>query len=153
LVVIDEVFQQRKPLLAICRGHQIMNVALGGTLVMDIPSQRPNALNHGRTDLSHQVVHQVRLTTGSLLAKITGRRTLGVNSTHHQAVGRIAPPLKATAASEDGIVEGMELKPKLNGLLPFFLSVQFHPERLAARHSEHRAILEAFARACMANHK
>ncbi len=88
LLLIAEVLRQRKPLLGICRGHQMVNVALGGTLVVDIPSQLPEAIQHRRMDKRSQVVHEVRLTAGSLLAKITGRTTLGVNSTHHQAVAR-----------------------------------------------------------------
>src|SRR6266704_1094834 len=93
LLLIDEVFRQRKPLLAICRGHQVLNVALGGTLVADIPSQLPGALNHRRMDKRSQVVHEVRLTEPSLLAKIVRKPTLGVNSTHHQAVAKVAEPL------------------------------------------------------------
>src|SRR5262249_41539467 len=85
VVLIDEVFQQGKPLLAICRGHQMLNVALGGTLLADIPRQRPKAERHGRNDERDRIVHDVRLTPGSLLAKITGGLKLGVNSTHHQA--------------------------------------------------------------------
>jgi putative glutamine amidotransferase len=148
LLVIDEVFHQRKPLLGICRGHQLINVALGGTLVADIPSQKPGAMNHSRMDKRNDVAHEVQLTDGSLLSKITGRRTLGVNSTHHQAVGRLAGPLQAVALSADGIVEGTELNRAAAGLLPFLLTVQFHPERLADRHPEHRAIFSAFTQAC-----
>jgi putative glutamine amidotransferase len=153
LLLIDEAFRQRKPLLAICRGQQILNVALGGTLVADIASQKPKAINHRRMDKRCEVVHQARLTPDSLLAKITRRRSLGVNSTHHQAVGRIAEPLRATAQSEDGIVEALELKPEASGWLPFLLSVQFHPERLVDRHPEHGAIFRAFTRACLLNRK
>ena len=153
LLLVDEVFRQRKPLLAICRGHQVVNVALGGSLVADIAQQLPKALNHRRMDKRSQVVHEVRLTADSLLAKITGRQTLGVNSTHHQAVARVAPPLKVTALSRDGVVEGLELKPAAAHLLPFLLSVQFHPERLADRHPEHQEIFRAFARACVCNRK
>ena len=148
LLVIDEVFRQRKPLLAICRGHQILNVALGGTLVADIPSQRPGAIRHGRNDERDQLVHDVRLTPGSLLAKITGGLKLGVNSTHHQAVARVASPLRVTAASDDGMVEGLELKPGGSRRLPFLLSVQFHPERLADRYPAHQAIFRTFVRVC-----
>jgi putative glutamine amidotransferase len=148
LVVLDEIFRQRKPLLAICRGHQLLNVALGGTLVADIPSQRPRALNHRRFDKRDEVSHEVRLTAGSLLAKITGVRRLGVSSTHHQAVGKVAAPLAVSARSQDGMVEGLELKPAAAGWLPFLVSVQFHPERLQSRHPEHRAIFHAFVRAC-----
>jgi putative glutamine amidotransferase len=99
------------------------------------------------------VVHEVRLTGDSLLSKITAGQSLGVNSTHHQAVERIAAPLRATAVSDDGIVEGLELKPSSVCCLPFLLSVQFHPERLAARYEPHRAIFRAFARACVLNRR
>jgi putative glutamine amidotransferase len=146
--LIDEVFRQRKPLLAICRGHQMLNVALGGTLVADIPQQRPKALAHGRNRERNDVVHDVRLTPGSLLAKITGELKLGVNSTHHQGVARVASGLRVTAVSDDGMVEALELKPGGAYWLPFLLSVQFHPERLFDRYRAHRAIFQAFARAC-----
>ncbi len=150
LLLIDEVFRQRKPLLAICRGHQLLNVALGGTLLADIPSQRPKAMVHARNSERNEVVHDVRLTPGSLLAKIAGGFKLGVNSTHHQAVARVASPLRVTAASNDGMVEGLELKPGGSHWLPFLLSVQFHPERLFDRYPEHRAIFQAFAQVCLA---
>jgi putative glutamine amidotransferase len=150
-MLVDEVFRQRKPLLAICRGHQVLNVALGGTLVVDIRSQIRGAMNHQRQDKRSQVVHDVHLTDAALLAKITGKRTLGVNSTHHQAVGRPADMLQVTGRSRDEVAESMQLKPEAARLLPFLLSVQFHPERLAGRYSEHRAIFEAFTRACASN--
>jgi len=147
LMLVDEVFRQRKPLLAICRGHQVLNVALGGTLIVDIPTQKPSRINHRQMDRKSEVVHSVRLTRGSLLAKITKTQLLGVNSTHHQAVAKVAKVLRAVAQSADGLVEGMELKAKC--LLPFLLSVQFHPERLMGKHAEHRAIFEAFVRASL----
>jgi putative glutamine amidotransferase len=148
LILIDEVFRQRKPLLAICRGHQLLNIALGGTLVVDIRTERPESINHHRMDRRSEVVHEARLTAGSLLSKITGQQSLGVNSTHHQAVGRVAEPLQATATSADGIVEGLELKHETAGMLPFLLGVQFHPERLAERYPEHWAIFGVFVGAC-----
>ena len=153
LVLIDEVFRQRKPLLAICRGQQILNVALGGTLLADIPSQRPRALNHRRPDRRSKIVHEALLTPGSLLAKITVGHRLGVNSTHHQAVARVAGPLNVAAVSSDGIIEGLELRAGAAKMLPFLLSVQFHPERLVDRHPEHRAIFRAFTQACVRNGK
>ena len=149
LMLVDEVFRQRKPLLAICRGHQVVNVALGGTLVADIARQLPGAMRHRRMDKRSEVVHEVRLTDDSLLAKIAGRQMLGVNSTHHQAVARVAPPLMIAARSADGVIEGLELKPDAARWLPFFLTVQFHPERLADRYAEHSAIFRAFTRACV----
>lgn len=150
-MLVDEVFRQRKPLLAICRGHQVLNVALGGTLLVDIRRQRPEALNHRRLEQRYEVVHDVQLTPGTLLAKITGETTLGVNSTHHQAVDRPAGPLQVIGRSRDAIAESMQLKPETTHLLPFLLSVQFHPERLADRYAAHRAIFRAFARACELN--
>jgi putative glutamine amidotransferase len=151
LILVDEVLRQRKPLLAICRGHQILNVALGGTLVVDIGSEIPGALNHCCLRRKNDIVHDVQLTADGLLVKITGRRTLGVNSTHHQAVARPAEPLSVTGRSDDGIVESMQLKSDAARLLPFLLSVQFHPERLVDRYPEHRAIFAAFTRACVLN--
>jgi putative glutamine amidotransferase len=149
LLLIDEVFRQSKPLLAICRGHQLLNVALGGDLVADIPSQVRHAMNHCRMDRRSEVVHEVRLTPGSLLSKITRANRLGVNSTHHQAVGKLAEPLQTSAVGRDGVVEGTELKPEAIHLLPFLLTVQFHPERLARRYPKHRAIFQTFISACV----
>ncbi|HEY1662824.1 MAG TPA: gamma-glutamyl-gamma-aminobutyrate hydrolase family protein [Verrucomicrobiae bacterium] len=153
LILIDEVFRQRKPLLAICRGHQMLNIALGGKLVADIRRQIPGALNHQRLDKPNEIIHEVPLTADSLLAKITHKRILGVNSSHHQAVVRPAEPLMATAQARDGIIEAMELRPEAARLLPFLLSVQFHPERLTARHAEHRAIFSRFVAACTRKRK
>jgi putative glutamine amidotransferase len=148
LILIEEVFRQRKPLLAICRGHQLLNIAFGGRLVADIRQQVPGALDHQRLDKACELVHEAALTAGSLLAKMTGRRVLGVNSSHHQAVQKTAEPFVATAVSRDGLVEAMELKPEAARKLPFLLSVQFHPERLTPRYAAHRAIFDRFVAAC-----
>jgi putative glutamine amidotransferase len=148
LILIGEVFRQRKPLLAICRGHQLLNIAFGGRLVADIRQQVPGALDHQRLDKACELVHEAALTAGSLLAKMTGRRVLGVNSSHHQAVQKTAEPFVATAVSRDGLVEAMELKPEAARKLPFLLSVQFHPERLTPRYAAHRAIFDRFVAAC-----
>ena len=78
---------------------------------------------------------------------------MGVNSAHHQAVDRVAEPLRVTARSPDGVVEGMELRPEARQSLPFLLAVQFHPERMADHHPEHAAIFRAFIRACAPNRK
>lgn len=148
LMLIGEVVRQHKPLLAICRGHQILNVALGGSLIADIRLQMPQAKNHCRTDRKSQIVHYVECAAGSLMERIAGKTRLGVNSTHHQAVARIAKPLRATAVSGDGIVESLELAVEAQGLLPYLLGVQFHPERLFTRHAEHLELFRTFVRAC-----
>lgn len=152
LILIDEIFEQRKPLLAICRGFQMVNVAFGGAMVVDIPRQLPGAVNHARRDKNGEALtHEVPLTAGSLLSRITGRKTLGVNSSHHQGLLEPAEPFAAVARTKDGIVEAMELKPATfhgSPRLPFFLGVQFHPERLVNKHAEHRAIFSQFVKAC-----
>ena len=153
LVLIDEVFRLRKPLLAICRGHQLLNIAFGGSLIADIRRQVPGALNHRHMDKADEIVHEAPLTPGSLLAKITGKRILGVNSSHHQAVLETAGPLAAVARTSDGIVEAMELRPEMARWMPFLLSVQFHPERLAQRHAGHRAIFSRFVEVCQQKRK
>ena len=152
LTLLREVFRQGKPLFAICRGHQLLNIALGGTLIVDIPTQVPGAEVHNRPDRKDHPVHKVALTPDSRLSKMLGKRAIGVNSTHHQAVARVARPLRAVAVSPDGIVEGMELAEPTAGALPFLLSVQFHPERLFGRHPEFLRLFCAFTRACRTGH-
>ena len=146
MLILREVFRQRKPLLAICRGQQILNVALGGTLFVDIAQERPHALNHQQGARKDDLVHKVALTPDSILTKITGRRILGVNSSHHQAVAEVAEPLRVTATSSDGIIEGMELAK--SNWLPYLLAVQFHPERLFHKHPAHLDLFKDFTRAC-----
>jgi putative glutamine amidotransferase len=148
LMLIDEIFRQKKPVLAICRGHQMLNVAFGGKLLADIRQQLPGAMNHARLDRPLHLVHEAALTPGSLVSKICKTVVLGVNSTHHQGVLEPAEPFKATGRSSDGIVEAMELKSECAGLLPFLLSVQFHPERLVQKHARYRAIFEMFVGSC-----
>lgn len=147
LMLIDEIFRQQKPLLAICRGHQILNVALGGSLIVDIPNQNPKALNHNQPEKKFQTVHKAAITRGSHLARICGKSRIAVNSTHHQAVDRVAKLLKVTAASADGVVEALELNDDVAALLPFLVSVQFHPERLYNEHNEFLNLFIEFIRA------
>ena len=148
LLLIEEVFRQHKPLLGICRGHQLLNVALGGTLVVDIPSQVSGALDHCRMDLKDQLVHGITIADGSELAAAVGGTHLGVNSSHHQGVEKVAKPLRANAVSTDGMIEGLELAPDARHYLPYLLTVQFHPERLFGRHEKHGAIFRTFTQAC-----
>ena len=152
LMLVDEVFRQQKPIFAICRGQQLVNVAFGGTLVVDIRTQIPNAIDHRRLDRKNDIVHDAELTDGSLIANIVRHNKLGVNSSHHQAVAQLAEPFSVTARSSDGVVEAMELKPGA-ATLPFFLAVQFHPERLYARHAEHLRLFQRFVRVSARNGK
>jgi putative glutamine amidotransferase len=151
LLLIREIFSQRKPLLAICRGHQLLNLAFGGGLIADIRQQVPGAVKHWGMDQAFHFKHDVTVKPGSLFAKICGKKIIGVNSTHHQAVLEPAGPFVATARSRDGIVEAMELKPEFAAGMPFLLSVQFHPERLTHKHARFRAIFKRFVAACARN--
>lgn len=145
LALLAEVFTQRKPLLAICRGHQLVNVFLGGTLFVDLPSQTTGTLAHNRMDRRNDVAHLVTLPADSNYAALTGVTELGVNSTHHQAIARLAAPLRAVALAPDGLIEATELRPAERGRLPWFQSTQFHPERLAG--PAHAALFRAFVNA------
>ncbi len=147
LELIKAVFDQRKPLLAICRGQQIVNVAFGGTLLVDIPTQLVGALDHKRMDRKDVLVHKVALATDSILARVTHKTVLMVNSAHHQAVDRVAKPFRISAVSPDGVIEGLELRPEDLGLLPYFLAVQFHPERLFDKHAEFLDMFRDFVEA------
>lgn len=132
-----------KPLFGICRGLQVMNVALGGTLYTHIADQLPNALQHDwqkgypRTHLAHPV----RVEEGTRLADILGAPMLHVNSLHHQGIKDLAPGLKPTAYSPDGLIEGIELPDR-----KFALAVQWHPEWMT-EHEEMRRLFERFVEA------
>jgi putative glutamine amidotransferase len=151
LELIKECFRQRKPVFAICRGHQILNVALGGTLIVDIGLEVKDALDHKQMARKMEPVHEVSLTPGSGLAMMTSQQELGVNSTHHQAIAQVAPTLQVTARSRDGVVEAMELKDP--AMLPFLLSVQFHPERLWDRYPVFLRLFQQFVKACQAGRR
>jgi len=114
------------PILAICRGMQLVNIALGGDLIQDIEEQgKKDHRRHGETD----GMHGIAVVTGSLLHGIAGTESGTVNSAHHQAIGIVAPDLTISAWSPDGIAEGAEWNEKEGK--PFLLCVQWHPERLA----------------------
>jgi putative glutamine amidotransferase len=144
--MIAEIFARRKPLLGVCRGHQMLNVALGGTLIVDIATQLPGALAHRQMERKNELVHEINVTPGSLLAKLAGREVFSVNSTHHQAVGQLAPTLRAVGKSPDGVVEALELKEPGDG--PFVLTVQFHPERLIDKSEIFGKLFSGFVDAC-----
>ena len=116
----------RIPTLAICRGMQIMNVALGGTLIQDIPSERPSDIDHDRSADRRMRVHDVRVDSDSKLARAMGGSDVTVNSSHHQAVDRVPSVLRVAARAPDGIIEGAEW----TGDDWWMLAVQWHPEEL-----------------------
>ena len=115
---------------------------------MDIPSQVKTTINHSRLKQKDKVVHQVRLERDSLIRRIFGHESIEVNSSHHQAVDKVAQPLRVTGRAPDGIIEALELRPEDAGLLPYFLGVQFHPERLIRGFPEYIEMFRSFTEAC-----
>ena len=136
--------EEGMPVLGICRGIQVLNVALGGSLFQDIQAQIPDAQrhawypNHPRDRLSHTV----SISPKARLARLIGETTLPVNSLHHQSVKDPAPGLVATGHSPDGIIEAVEAPDH-----PFAIGVQWHPEELASSDPRAQRLFEAFAEA------
>ena len=126
IALILEAQRRRLPTLAICRGIQVVNVALGGSLVQDIPSQCPNALDHDPGGNRDARVHEVQVDPESRLARALGAERLMTNSFHHQALARVASALCVTARATDGIIEGTESA----DAEWWMLAVQWHPEEL-----------------------
>ncbi len=135
-----------KPIFAICRGMQVMNVALGGDLVQDIPTEVNGALHHDVREPRFAIAHEVWISKGSRLDtlmqdKLEDAESCPVNSRHHQAVRRAAPDLEVVATAPDGVIEAVERAG------PFCLGVQWHPENFW-RTGEFRPLFEGFVDAC-----
>lgn len=135
-----------KPVLAICRGHQIFNVALGGTLWTDILTERPDSLKHDYYKIRprNALIHEVVIQPDSLLARSLGTTKTTVNSLHHQAVRDLAEPLTVVATAPDGLVEATELPGH-----PFAVSVQWHPENLVDDDPAMLDLFRAFVQAAV----
>ena len=119
----------RKPVLAVCRGAQLVNVAEGGSLYQDVAAQHPEAIKHDHFPVGgrrrDELAHEVHLAPGSRLQRLLATESLAVNSMHHQGIARLAPGLVPVATSPDGLIEGVEAA---NG--QFLIGVQWHPEDL-----------------------
>lgn len=134
---------QDKPVLGICRGVQAMNVALGGTLYQDIPSQTASRLCHAQKPPYSIAVHRVQIERESLLYQVLEEESVLVNSMHHQAVKTPAPSLTVAAVAPDGGIEAL-WRPENR----FFLGVQWHPECMYASSRESGRLFQAFIDAC-----
>jgi putative glutamine amidotransferase len=147
LHLLEKAVSQGVPFLGICRGLQLANVGLGGTLYADITAQRPGALRHDYyPDYPRDYpAHTVEVRSGSRLATILNGSHLNVNSLHHQGIDRLAPVLLPVASAPDGIVEAVELPEH-----PFGLAVQWHPEWLGAQ-APMQALFQAFVKAAEGN--
>jgi putative glutamine amidotransferase len=138
-----EALARRMPVLAICRGLQVLNVALGGTLVQDIPDAIGRAIAHSQLEPRPQVTHAVKVDHDSRLADILGDVEVAVNSFHHQAVKQLGTGLRAVASAPDGVVEGLELP----GAEPLVVGVQWHPEELVGHDEASRRLFAALVHA------
>ncbi len=140
---ILKALELNKPIFAICRGFQILNVVLGGDLYQDIPTQYDTTIEHSMPQPSDRLWHEVNVVPDSPLYDLLGQDSFAVNSCHHQAVRRLGKGLTVMATAPDGITEAYWMPDK-----PFVWGVQWHPERLGETEQNHRKLFEAFIEAC-----
>lgn len=140
-----EALARRMPVLAICRGVQVLSCVLGGTLYQDLAEQFGTSVRHPCYEIPAEPAHTVDVRPGTLLASVTGAGRLEVNSRHHQGIREPGKGLRISAVAPDGLAEGVELPDH-----PFVIGVQWHPESLSARFPEHQRLFDALVRACAA---
>jgi putative glutamine amidotransferase len=142
LALVREALQRDLPLLAICRGHQVLNVATGGTLIQDIPFQLPRAVDHDPERERWETAHEVLVLPGTKLRALVGRDRIAVNSFHHQAVKDLGRSLVVSARSAvDDLIEGIEATDRR-----FVLGVQWHPEGFWNQNETFHPLFEALVR-------
>jgi putative glutamine amidotransferase len=138
--------EEGKPLLGLCRGLQVINVALGGTLYQDLAAQCPTAIRHdyfpGHGFARDHLAHDVTLAEGSRMSQLMGAARIPVNSMHHQGIRTMAPSLAAAAVAPDGLIEAVESPHD-----PFLVGVQWHPEVFDTPASPMRRLFRAFVEA------
>ncbi|HEX5108902.1 MAG TPA: gamma-glutamyl-gamma-aminobutyrate hydrolase family protein [Vicinamibacterales bacterium] len=147
LELVQRALEADLPVLGICRGIQVLNVARGGTLIQDIPDQVTSAGNHQLREPPFAIAHDVWVTAGTCLERLLRERledgdTCAVNSRHHQAVKKVGEGLVVTATAPDGVIEAIEDPDRR-----FCVGVQWHPENFY-RTGEFSALFEAFVKAC-----
>lgn len=141
LALVRGAIERDMPILGICGGQQLLNVALGGTLIQHIPDEIENALAHEQPNPRSEPGHWVEIASGTRLAAIVGGTRIPVNSAHHQAVAQVAPGCVVNAIAPDGVIEGIEATG-----LRFCIGVQWHPEYDISPADS--ALLRAFVGAC-----
>ena len=139
---VGTALERRLPVLAICRGVQVLNVALGGSLFQDVATAPRTEISHSQKEPRDQPSHKVKVLPGSLLAETLGAEDVEVNSMHHQAVKALGAGLTAVAWAPDQIVEGLELADRSR----FVLGVQWHPEELVSHSEPARRLFTALVR-------
>ncbi len=143
LMMLKKAIKLKIPIFCICRGHQLLNVALGGNLYQDLSLYGNRTLEHADTRQTGKVNHYVHINKDSLLFDIIGRQKIYCNSSHHQCINKVGKGLHVSAEAPDGIIEGLELKGH-----PFLLSVQWHPERIFARKHSRKLFMAFMEASC-----
>ena len=143
LRVFQRVMATSKPILAICRGSQFVNVAFGGTLYQDIPTEINTSISHVQGEPNYCTTHSVEILENTPFFDLTGEKTVPVNSFHHQAIKRLGDGLEVMAVAEDGIIEAFYLP---GGR--YVRAYQWHPERLCEQDGYNRRIFDDFINAC-----
>ena len=141
--VFQRVINTSKPILAVCRGLQLVNVALGGTLYQDIPSELDLQLQHRQSEPKFSPSHDVNILASTPLSELMGVDRIKANSFHHQAVKALGKGLAVMALSDDGVIEAAYLQDKR-----YLRAYQWHPERLCKTDAHNRLIFEDFIKAC-----
>ena len=144
MALVQHAMEAGKPLLAVCRGIQVLNVALGGSLFQDVASDPGTDLPHTQTEPRDQPTHPVKIVAASRLARALGATELQVNSLHHQAVKGLGRGLIPVAFAPDMIIEAVELDDPAR----FVLGVEWHPEELTGRDPAARNLFRALIGAC-----
>lgn len=142
LAAFEQAFRTGKPLLGICRGAQLFNVALGGTLYQDIPSECPSGIPHRQTEEKFEFSHDILVRDGTPLSALVGVDRMRGNSFHHQAIKALGSSFRVMAEAEDGMIEAIWLPDH-----PYLRAYQWHPERICEKDESNRAIFEDFIRA------
>lgn len=142
LALINVAYASQKPILGICRGLQLLNVAFGGTLYQDIPHAFSTSLQHSQKAKPEEATHTVELVEGSLLQQIMKTSTLLTNSYHHQAIKELAPGFQVNARAKDHVIEGIE---KIGDL--FILAVQWHPELMILKYTQMQRLFQGLVEA------
>jgi len=143
LPLIRTAIEMDLPILAICRGVQSLNVALGGTLYQDLPTDRPSAVAHRQDAARDAATHSIAVHDASLLTRSLGATELRVNSFHHQAVRQPAAALTVVGWAEDGLIEAVEMEGRR-----FVVGVQYHPEEMVGVCGASRQLFGALIAAC-----
>lgn len=141
LSLIRQALAQNIPVLGICRGHQLLNVAFGGTLIQDINAQVPGALLHAQRSARHELTHTVEL-VDEVFQQLFGATEIATNSFHHQAVERVGEGLVVAAIAKDGVIEGLYAPGE-----KYCVSVQWHPEELSATNRHAQKLFASFIEA------